>query len=143
MICTRAFCRLAVATLLSGVSLIPASAGAQSAPAANSCVGCHATQNDARLAAPAALFAQPDSHRESGVACIDCHGGDSAAADKTRAHDGGRGFKGKPSGQAVIATCARCHSDAELMRSFGPKQRVDQATEYASSVHGKQLAAGD
>ena len=29
------------------------------------------------------------------------------------------------------------------MRSFAPKQRVDQATEYATSVHGKQLARGD
>jgi predicted CXXCH cytochrome family protein len=29
------------------------------------------------------------------------------------------------------------------MRSFAPKQRVDQATEYATSVHGKQLAKGD
>jgi predicted CXXCH cytochrome family protein len=29
------------------------------------------------------------------------------------------------------------------MRRFAPKQRVDQATEYATSVHGKQLATGD
>ena len=29
------------------------------------------------------------------------------------------------------------------MRRFAPKQRVDQAAEYATSVHGKQLAAGD
>ena len=29
------------------------------------------------------------------------------------------------------------------MRRFAPKQRVDQATEYATSVHGKRLAAGD
>ena len=28
------------------------------------------------------------------------------------------------------------------MRRFAPKQRVDQAAEYATSVHGKQLAAG-
>jgi predicted CXXCH cytochrome family protein len=29
------------------------------------------------------------------------------------------------------------------MRTYAPKQRVDQATEYAASVHGKRLAAGD
>ena len=29
------------------------------------------------------------------------------------------------------------------MRRFAPRQRVDQAAEYATSVHGKQLAAGD
>jgi predicted CXXCH cytochrome family protein len=28
------------------------------------------------------------------------------------------------------------------MRRYAPKQRVDQAAEYATSVHGKQLAAG-
>jgi len=59
-----------------------------------------------------------------------------------RAHDPSRGFKGAPSGQAQIATCARCHSDATLMRRFAPKQRVDQAAEYATSVHGKRLATG-
>jgi predicted CXXCH cytochrome family protein len=29
------------------------------------------------------------------------------------------------------------------MRKYAPKQRVDQATEYATSVHGQQLARGD
>jgi predicted CXXCH cytochrome family protein len=52
-------------------------------------------------------------------------------------------FRGKPTGSAIIATCARCHSDAELMRTYAPKQRVDQSTEYATSVHGKRLEAGD
>ncbi|MBI3493770.1 MAG: cytochrome c3 family protein, partial [Acidobacteria bacterium] len=104
---------------------------------------CHAAEKDARLATPATRFTQPDIHRESGFACVDCHGGDRAAADKARAHDGSHGFKGKPTGQVQIAMCARCHSDAELMRRFAPRQRVDQATEYATSVHGQQLAKGD
>ena len=112
-------------------------------PEANHCVTCHATQQDQRVARPAILFTEPDVHRDKGFACVDCHGGDPTAADKATAHDPARLFKGKPVGQAVIATCARCHSDAELMRSYAPKQRVDQAAEYASSVHGKQLAAGD
>jgi predicted CXXCH cytochrome family protein len=112
-------------------------------PEANHCVTCHATQQDQRVARPAILFTEPDVHREKGFACVDCHGGDPTAADKASAHDRARLFKGKPAGQAVITTCARCHSDAELMRSYAPKQRVDQAAEYASSVHGKQLAAGD
>ena len=29
------------------------------------------------------------------------------------------------------------------MRTFAPAQRIDQAAEYATSVHGKRLAAGD
>jgi predicted CXXCH cytochrome family protein len=110
---------------------------------ANTCATCHASLPDARLSAPPASFAQPDVHRESGFGCVDCHGGDRTATDKQRAHDAAHGFKGKPAGQAVVATCARCHSDAELMRKYAPRQRVDQATEYATSVHGKRLAEGD
>jgi hypothetical protein len=109
----------------------------------NTCASCHASLSDSRLARPAALFAEADIHRESGFACVDCHGGDRAAIDKARAHDPIHGFKGKPTGGAVIATCARCHGDAELMRRFAPRQRVDQALEYATSVHGKRLATGD
>ncbi len=117
---------------------------AQAAPApAGTCVSCHAGLSDARLAKPAAAFAQQDVHRENGFACTDCHGGDGSAADKRRAHDTARGFRGKPAGQAVITTCARCHSDAAFMRRFSPRQRIDQAAEYAESVHGKQLASGD
>ena len=29
------------------------------------------------------------------------------------------------------------------MRNYAPKQRVDQAVEYATSVHGQRLAKGD
>jgi predicted CXXCH cytochrome family protein len=128
--------------------LVPATARAQAAPIPNSCVSCHSTLPDQRLSAPAARFAGPDVHRERGFECVDCHGGSPTTADKAGAHDvAGRlsamAFRGKPTGQAVIATCARCHSAPELMRTFAPKQRVDQATEYATSVHGKQLAAGD
>jgi predicted CXXCH cytochrome family protein len=120
----------------------PSRAVAQPAPTANTCLACHATLTDTRLATPATLFSGTDVHREHGFACVDCHGGDPSAGDKTGAHDAARGFKGAPAGQAQIATCARCHSDATLMRRFAPKQRVDQAAEYATSVHGKQLAAG-
>lgn len=123
-----------------------AAAAAHAQPAAdrpNGCLTCHRGLPDARVSAPATLFAQPDIHRESGFACVDCHGGDAAASAKDAAHDAKRGFKGRPAGAAVVATCARCHSDAELMRRFSPRQRVDQAAEYATSVHGKRLAAGD
>ena len=116
---------------------------AAGAATANTCASCHATLADAKFAAPPAAFAQQDIHRESGFTCIDCHGGDRTAADKLKAHDAAKGFKGAPAGQTQIATCARCHSDAEQMRKYAPRQRVDQAAEYATSVHGKQLATGD
>jgi len=123
--------------------LAAGNAAAQPAAAANACLACHSTQTDARLARPAALFADQDVHRQSGFACVDCHGGDPASADAARAHDRARGFRGVPAGSDQIAVCSRCHSDAEMMRRFSPRQRVDQAAEYATSVHGKQLAAGD
>jgi hypothetical protein len=129
--------------LLAAITLLaPSGATAQPAVAANACLACHGTLADPRLATPATLFSGTDVHRERGFGCVDCHGGDAAAGDKARAHDAARGFKGAPTGQAQIAACARCHSDATLMRRFAPKQRVDQAAEYASSVHGRQLAAG-
>ncbi len=123
--------------------LMLAATAEQPAPAVTGCVACHAAQQEPRVAAPASLYRGPDVHRERGFTCVDCHGGDPAAGDAKQAHDASRGFKGKPAGEGIIATCARCHSDAELMRRSAPKQRVDQASEYATSVHGKRLAAGD
>ena len=125
--------------------LVGRSAHAAQAPAgpASTCATCHAGLQDARLSAPAAAFAGQDIHRQDAFGCVDCHGGDATAADKDRSHDAGHGFKGKPAGQAQIAVCVRCHSDADLMRRFAPRQRVDQAAEYVTSVHGKRLAAGD
>jgi hypothetical protein len=43
----------------------------------------------------------------------------------------------------VTKTCARCHSDAEFMRSYNPGLPIDQAEKYRTSVHGMQLAKGD
>jgi predicted CXXCH cytochrome family protein len=94
------------------------------------------------MAAPPAVFGE-DVHRARGFSCVDCHGGDPAATDQARAHDRARGYRGKPAGRAVIEVCARCHSDAGFMRKYAPRQRVDQASEYATSVHGQQLAKGD
>jgi predicted CXXCH cytochrome family protein len=74
---------------------------------------------------------------------VNCHGGNTAAADKAAGHDRAKGFKGKPSGKDIVSTCASCHSDAAFMRRFAPKQRVDQAAEYATSIHGQQLEKGD
>lgn len=72
-----------------------------------------------------------------------CHGGNGATTDKAAAKAPGTGFRGKPSGQQIIAVCSRCHSDAALMRRYAPRQRVDQEAEDATSVHGQQLAKGD
>jgi predicted CXXCH cytochrome family protein len=114
----------------------------QKAVPVDQCVTCHDTLAAAKGGAAATAF-RTDVHRARGFTCVDCHGGDSTAADAKQAKDPSRGYRGIPTGAKVIETCARCHSDAELMRRYAPRQRVDQATEYASSVHGKRLAGGD
>jgi len=131
--------------LLAGaVLLLTLAAPAAAQPAqASGCETCHKEHPQPALSAPARAFAATDVHRERGFSCVDCHGGNPNATDKVRAKAPATGFKGKPSGQAVIAVCTRCHSDATLMRKYAPKQRVDQGAEYATSVHGLQLAKGD
>ena len=112
-------------------------------PVANGCVTCHAALPQSPLSGPVAAFGATDVHNERGFRCVDCHGGDPATQDKARAKDPARGYRGKPTGSQIIATCARCHSDAALMRTFAPALRIDQAAEYATSVHGIRLAGGD
>ena len=73
------------------IVMAPRPGSAQTA-APNACLTCHATLTDARLSKPAVLFSAPDVHREHDFACVDCHGGDPAAADKARSHDAARGF---------------------------------------------------
>jgi hypothetical protein len=109
----------------------------------DTCSVCHASLPDGRLGEPARRFARGDIHRESGFTCADCHGGDRTASQAARAHDPARRFTGRPAGQAIVGICGRCHGDAEMMRRYAPRQRVDQAIEYETSVHGRRLAAGD
>ena len=81
-----------------------------------------------------------DVHRERGFACVDCHGGDpSDGRQGARARRRRTGFKGKPTGQAQIAACARCHSDAdadahvraEAARRSGGRVRHERARQAA------------
>ena len=124
------------------VSVTAGPAAAQPAQASG-CETCHKEHPLATLSAPARDFAATDVHRERGFTCTDCHGGNANETDKVRAKAASTGFRGKPAGQGVIAVCSKCHSDATLMRKYAPKQRVDQAAEYATSVHGQQLVKGD
>jgi predicted CXXCH cytochrome family protein len=74
---------------------------------------------------------------------VNCHGGDGGALDPERSMDAAKGFVGKPAPLALSTFCGKCHSDAELMRTYNPSLRVDQTREYATSVHGKLLAEGN
>jgi hypothetical protein len=105
---------------------------------------CH-SQLDGRALEPTQHAAE-DVHFLKGLSCHDCHGGNPAAGadgDPFAAHDERKGFRGKPKRTQVPALCARCHADATFMKTFNPQARVDQLSEYRTSVHGKRNAAGD
>jgi predicted CXXCH cytochrome family protein len=111
------------------------------APAADTCLECH-TALEGNLGDPAKGFAA-DIHRQRGFGCHDCHGGDPKLTDPEASMSPARGFAGKISRTNIAKMCSRCHSDATLMHKFNPRQRVDQYTQFLTSVHGKRLAAGD
>jgi Cytochrome c3 len=123
------------------VALAPPHARAQ-APAADRCTACHLDIGDDRLVGPAKAYAD-DVHRAKGFGCVACHGGDAKEAGM-EAMDPAKGYIGKPGRAQVMQVCGRCHSDAQFMKQYNPSLRVDQVTEYATSVHGRRLRqAGD
>jgi hypothetical protein len=113
---------------------------ASAAPPKDTCITCHsALEGD--LAKPAKLF-EGDVHHQAGLSCADCHGGnpnDESMDAMSRA----KGFRGAPKKNQTPDFCARCHADAAYMHRFDPKMRVDQLSQYLTSVHGKRLKQGD
>jgi predicted CXXCH cytochrome family protein len=99
------------------------------------CAECHLELNDDRLSGPARMFAT-DVHARAGFGCLACHGG-------MAGHDASVGFLSKPGRVRIPELCGSCHADAAYMRNFNPSMRVDQLTEYVTSVHGQRLAMGD
>jgi len=131
---------LILLVLAAVLALAPSPAGAQ-APAADNCATCHLAIGDERLEKPAKAYVE-DIHRAKGFGCVACHGGSEKDAGM-EAMDPAKGYIGKPGRKQVIQVCARCHADATFMKRYNPSLRVDQATEYATSVHGRKLAAAD
>ncbi len=87
--------------------------------------------------------AEDDIHFLEGLSCHDCHGGNPAAeGDMDAAHDGKKGWE-KPDRIRIPEFCARCHADPVFMKRFNPRARVDQLSEYRTSVHGQRNAGGD
>jgi len=108
--------------------------------AQDSCVTCHAAL-EGSLAEPAKLY-DGDVHHSAGLGCADCHGGN-PKDESMNAMSPAQGFRGAPKKTQIPEFCARCHSNAAFMRSFNPKLRTDQLSEYLTSVHGKRLKQGD
>lgn len=113
-------------------------------PASRSaCIECHSQLDDAAL--EPVKRAQDDIHFQHGLSCHDCHGGNPGADadDVMAAHDEKKGWRGKPKRVQIPLFCAKCHADAAFMKRFDPQMRVDQLSEYRTSLHGQRNAAGD
>ncbi len=105
----------------------------------NTCLECHLQLED-KLAVPARSF-QQDIHPTFGVLCAACHGGNESKEDIEEAKD--KSFKGAPSRKEIPTLCASCHSNADYMRRFNPRMRVDQFELYLTSRHGLAYQKGD
>jgi hypothetical protein len=115
-----------------------ATAGNSAAQAqADSCATCHLALGIDNLTKPAENY-KTDIHAVKGFGCVACHGGD-ATTMGMEAMDKAKGYIGKPKPAQVIEVCGRCHSDARFMRQYNPSLRVDQVSEYYTSVHGRRL----
>ena len=132
---------LAAAAAALFAAALPAAEGPK--PPVNTCVDCHLALDDERVTPPAKLFSGDDVHARAGFTCAFCHGGDASQEDQEKAHDAKKGWRGKPAPQDIPGICAKCHSDAALMKQFNPSLRVDQLAEFRTSGHGKALFAGD
>jgi predicted CXXCH cytochrome family protein len=121
----------------------PAVPAAAAAARPSTCLQCHLSLDDETLSPPARSFQKDDVHAKAGFTCANCHGGDPAQEDMDAAHDRKKGFIGKPTHQQIPGVCARCHSDAAMMKQFNPSLRVDELSEYRTSKHGQMLEKGD
>ena len=95
-----------------------------------SCVSCHGAL-DERNSEPVSLWKR-DLHKEAGLGCHDCHGGDPDSLES--AMDLSRGFVGAPNKKDSVHLCGGCHSDAGHMPD--PTVATDQMDQYLSGPHG-------
>lgn len=121
--------------------ITPAQAPAAPKALQSSCVRCHTDLGDP-YDAPVKASAQ-DIHFQNGLSCESCHGGDSTKETPEESMNPARGFVRQPSRKQVVALCASCHSNPDFMRKYNPQARVDQYSEYLTSVHGKKMQTGD
>jgi predicted CXXCH cytochrome family protein len=131
--------------MLVGAAVEKPGAAPPAAAGPSTCVQCHLEQ-DGAIQLPAKLAAQ-DIHFKNGLSCHNCHGGDpTLGIDKGGPEDSmsrAKGYIGRPDRNAIAKLCASCHSNLDYMRRYNPKARVDQYTEYLTSVHGRKYQAGD
>jgi predicted CXXCH cytochrome family protein len=107
---------------------------------ANSCYDCHSAVNDKQATIAEAW--QGSAHEQAAVTCADCHGGDPASDQITKAMDPAIGFVGTPPRDESVGLCGSCHANVTRMGASG--LATDQYAKYWTSVHGQRLAtSGD
>jgi len=111
------------------------------AQAKNSCLDYHSSLPEP-LGVSADVFSQ-NIHAQKGLTCAACHGGDASSDDPEKAMSRAAGWKGKIERSQIPELCASCHADAELMKKYNPRLRVDQFQQYKTSVHGQRWAEGE
>ena len=111
------------------------------AAAVDHCVSCHATL-DKKHSVVVKDFAG-DIHREKGLNCASCHGGDPAQEGPAEAMNPDKGFVGAPAKGDIPRFCGKCHSNPAYMKKFNPSLPVDQELKYSTSMHGRRLKGGD
>jgi hypothetical protein len=126
---------------LFAISLVLLSANLGNGQTKNSCLDCHSVLPDALGVTPE-KFSQ-DIHSQKGLSCVSCHGGDPTSDEPDKAMSRKAGWKGKIDRKQIPQLCGSCHSDPAYMRQFNPSLRIDQLSQYKTSVHGKRLAGGD
>jgi len=116
-----------------GIASAALAAAARAEAPGEACVNCHKGWPELKEWAESA-------HAGAGVGCPDCHGGDVNAASMEEVRRAA-GYVGDFPRDAVPRMCARCHSDPAAMKQYDLP--FNQYDEYATSVHGRRLAAGD
>ncbi|MFQ5454571.1 MAG: cytochrome c3 family protein [Nitrospirota bacterium] len=102
----------------------------------NSCVLCHKGLKAKRLRMPVVNW-KKSIHKEAGIICSDCHGGDPTLLTR-KAMSKDAGFIGKPTRFMIPELCAKCHANADKMGKYNIP--TDQYANYKKSVHGRLLS---
>ena len=119
------------AVILAGAlaALLTAPVPGWGAEAPDSCVSCHAEEEDSDLSAPVEEWRR-SVHAEAEVSCDGCHGGNPYEEDEELSMDDGEaGFLGAPGWTDVSEFCGACHE--EILDA------------YRQSVMGTNIEAGE
>ncbi|MDD4051295.1 MAG: cytochrome c3 family protein [candidate division Zixibacteria bacterium] len=125
--------------LLLTLSIVALSAPVAAADEGN-CFSCHNEWEEGKDT-PSKRW-PADIHKDAGLTCSDCHGGD-PSLDDMDAVRASKGYRGAPKATEIPGFCGRCHGDAAYMNKYNPSLPIDQWEKYKTSMHGMRLAKGD